>query len=356
MIKVAIIGIVGVPANYGGFETLAENLIRNKYSEEIEYTVFCSAKSYKKQLKEYRSAKLRYIYLKANGIQSTLYDIFSMLRISNKYDAVLILGVSGCIFLPILRFYFHNKIIVNIDGLEHKREKWNSCARWFLKESEAIAVRNADYIIADNIGIQKYVKDTYHKYSVYIAYGGDHAIRKIPIEKQMEILRRYGMEGKQYAISVCRIEPENNCHLILEAFSRIKKNIVFIGNWEKSEYGKKLKDRYNVYSNITICSPEYDLDVLFTLRKNAALYIHGHSAGGTNPSLVEAMSLGCNIIAYDVVYNRETTLHQALFFSNVSDLVRLLEKKIANGEIMKKIAESGYCWKSIVKKYESLFY
>ena len=154
MQKVAIIGTVGVPANYGGFETLVENIIGENSSDDIEYTVFCSSKSYKKKVSSYKGAKLKYIGLKANGAQSTLYDIMSMLKTTNKYDVALVLGVSGCIFLPVFRLWFRNHLIVNIDGLEHKREKWGKFAKWFLRKSEAIAVKYADVVVADNKGIQ----------------------------------------------------------------------------------------------------------------------------------------------------------------------------------------------------------
>ena len=121
--KIAVIGTVGVPANYGGFETLVENIIGENASEDIEYTVFCSSKVYLEKKSDYKGAKLKYVGLKANGAQSTLYDICSMLRTSNKYDVALVLGVSGCIFLPIFRLWFKNHLIVNIDGLEHRRDK-----------------------------------------------------------------------------------------------------------------------------------------------------------------------------------------------------------------------------------------
>ena len=115
MKKVAIIGTVGVPASYGGFETLVENMIGKNASEDVEYLVYCSGKSYKERLVSYKGAKLDYISLKANGFQSTPYDIISMIKTTNKFDVALVLGVSGCIFLPIFRLWFKKKLIVNID-------------------------------------------------------------------------------------------------------------------------------------------------------------------------------------------------------------------------------------------------
>ena len=354
MKRVAIIGTQGVPANYGGFESLVENMIGENCSPNIMYTVFCSSKDMQK-IRVYKGAKLKYVPLHANGVWSIPYDILSMIRSMKGYDVILILGVSGCIFLPLLKLISRKKIIVNIDGLEHKRNKWGKAARWFLRFSEKIAVKWADIIIADNKGIQDYVTDTYNKKSELIAYGGDHVIRDRSVTKQNEILTKYGLNKGDYAISVCRIEPENNCHVSLEAFSKTDKKLVFIGNWNRSEYGKALKEKYSKFSNIKILDPIYELDTLYAMRSNAGFYIHGHSAGGTNPSLVEAMFFGCPIIAYDVVYNRETTNNKAYYFSSSEDIIKLLNECNMDGTAMKEIAEMQYVWRTIAKQYEALF-
>lgn len=353
MKKVAIVGIVGVPAKYGGFETLAENIIG---SINVEYTIFCSSCSYKIKSKDYKGAHLRYLNIKANGIQSCIYDIMSMLKCSDKFDAILILGISGCLFLPFLKSYYHNKIIVNIDGMEFRRQKWGSLAKWILKKSEHYAIKYSDIIISDNRVIQEYVKERYGKDAVLITYGGDHAMRDIDVSTQITYLKNWGLERACYAMAVCRIEPENNCHIILEAFSRMTMKIIFIGNWMKSDYGRRLKDSYSKYSNIMMCDSIYDLNILYSLRNNCSIYIHGHSAGGTNPSLVEAMYLGCNIIAYDVSYNRETTNGQALYFSTSEDLFeKVCAFGIHNGNLMHEIALKEYNWEKIAKQYEELY-
>lgn len=355
MRKVAIIGTVGVPANYGGFETLVENIIGENASENIKYTIFCSSKSYKEQVSEYKGARLEYLNLKANGAQSTPYDILSMIKTTNKYDVALVLGVSGCIFLPIFRLWFKNKLIVNIDGLEHRRDKWGKFAKWFLRKSEAMAVRYADVIVADNKGIQDYVSEVYNKESALIAYGGDHVEREIPGDVQDNVLKDYGVEKGKFAISVCRIEPENNCHVILEAFSKTNKKLIYIGNWERSEYGRSLKEKYSRFPNINIHKPEYNLDTLYALRSNAEMYIHGHSAGGTNPSLVEAMFFGKPILAFDVVYNRATTGEQAYYFKDSDSLLNLINQEGLRGDTMKAMAKEQYIWKKIALQYEALY-
>lgn len=299
---------------------------------------------------------MKYIpFFHANGAQSTPYDILSFLYCLKGYDAVLVLGVSGCIFLPLFRLLFRKRLLVNIDGLEHRRAKWGRFAKWFLRTSEAMAVRCADVIIADNKGIQDYVEVTYGKKSELIAYGGDHVVRKVSSEKIRAVLQHYGVEPHEYAISVCRIEPENNSHVICEAFAQSGVPLIFIGNWNRSEYSRSLKEKYATYQNIHLVDAVYELDELYALRSQCRCYIHGHSAGGTNPSLVEAMFFAKPILAYDVVYNRETTEDKAYYFQTVGQLVNLLELSELNGEAMKEIALRRYTWKYIAKQYEALY-
>lgn len=356
MKQVAIVGIQGVPAKYGGFETLVENMIGENCSPEVCYTIFCSGKDYADHMDTYKGARLKYVPLfHANGAQSTPYDILSMLKCLRGYDTVLILGVSGCIFLPIFRLLYRKRLIVNIDGLEHRRAKWGKFAKWFLRTSEAMAVKYADVVIADNKGILDYVKETYDMPSELIAYGGDHAQRDVPEAKQLETLRKYQVKAGEYAVSVCRIEPENNSHIICEAFAISGKELVFVGNWERSEYSRELKKKYSQYRNIRMVDAVYDLDELYALRNQCSCYIHGHSAGGTNPSLVEAMFFGKPILAYDVVYNRETTENRAYYFKSCKQLVELLAQKEKDGKPMKEIAKRRYTWEHVAEQYEALY-
>lgn len=356
MKKVAIVGIQGVPAKYGGFETLVENIIGKNCSLDIQYTIFCSAKDYEKRMNYYKGAIIKYVpFFHANGAQSTLYDMLSMMKCIGRFDTVVILGVSGCLFLPIFRLFYHKRLIVNIDGLEHKRDKWGWFAKWFLRTSEAMAVKYADVVIADNKGIQEYVTEQYHKTAELIAYGGDHVMREVTDEKQSAILESLKLKRNEYAVTVCRIEPENNCHITLEAFAKCGRELVFVGNWNHSQYSRDLKKQYGECKNIHLLESVYDLDMLFTLRKNAGLYVHGHSAGGTNPSLVEAMFFGCPILAFDVIYNRATTFNKAYYFKNSMELIALLAQPRLEGHIMRLMAEQHYKWKLIAKQYERLY-
>lgn len=355
MTKVAIVGIQGVPANYGGFESLVENLLDDYCPPDIRYTVFCSSADLKQKPGHYKGAELRYVRIHANGMHSIPYDIVSMCRSLNGFDVILILGVSGCMFMPMLRRMTKAKIIVNIDGLEHRRDKWGKAARWVLRNSEAMAVKYADIIVADNKGIQDYVKETYGKESVLIAYGGDHVRRDISESRTSEILDKYGLKAGEYAITVCRIEPENNCHITLSAFIKAKMPLVFIGNWQHSDWAQSLRKKFKDYPNIQMLDAIYDLNILYALRSNAGLYIHGHSAGGTNPSLVEAMHFGIPIAAWDVVYNRETTEGKAYYFRRPEELIGLTNRKDLNGDLMSEIARRRYTWKEISEQYCKLF-
>ena len=357
--KVSIIGTVGLPANYGGFESLVEQLVRHNEKNDLNYTVYCSAKSYDEKIHEYHGARLKYVGLNANGVQSIPYDIISLIKASKDSDVILVLGVSGCSFLPIFRLFSRKRLIINIDGLEHQRDKWNKWARKFLKYSEAQAVKYADVIITDNKGITDYVTREYNKPSELIAYGGDHVIREVPQNVQNEILKEYGVEKGKFSLGICRIEPENNVHTILEAYSDMPtKKLIFIGNWQKNGYGMDLLEKYKDSPNISLKTAEYNLDKLFALRNNCELYLHGHSAGGTNPSLVEAMFFAKPIIAFDCVYNRESTENKASYFKNVDSLKDILTSAINlrdNAQAMLEIANRRYKWETIAKQYEALY-
>lgn len=357
MKKIAIIGSVGVPANYGGFETLTENLIE-QLAKKYEITVFCSGKTYQKAERKsnFKGASLKYVPLKANGLQSILYDYISIIRALFYADTLLILGVSGCTLLPLIRLFTRKKIIVNIDGLEWRRKKWNGLARWFLRLSERFAIRSSHAHIADNKAIQRYTALYYGSISQVIAYGGNHTHEH---EDNSILIDKYPFVKANYCIKVARIEPENNIELVLKAFENLDMRLVLVGNWENSEYGKNLFLNYKNSGNITLLNPIYEAKEIDFLRKNAMLYVHGHEAGGTNPSLVEAMCLGLPVLAFDVSFNHETTHSQASYFKNIHELRNSIER-IGSSELEKnarsmlKISKNEYTWERIAAQYDEL--
>lgn len=355
--KVAIIGTVGVPANYGGFETLVENLVKyhDASSRSEVLTVYCSSITYPEKKATYHSARLKYIPLNANGVQSIPYDIFSLFSaVWNRSDVILLLGVSGAVVLPLIRVISSARIITNIDGIEWRRQKWRGLAKWFLRLSEKIAVHFSHDVIADNAAIADYVRTTYCVESHVIAYGGDHVV-----DAELVSVDEYELPHR-YAFSVCRIEPENNIHMIVEAFSRLPAQpLVIVGNWGNSDYGRSIRDRFEKFTHIFLLDPIYDLGKLRTLRSKAFIYLHGHSAGGTNPSLVEAMHFGLPILAFDCSFNRSTTENKAIYFSSadqLASLVTLIEAKSAKqvGQAMLFIAGKRYTWSIIAQQYFSL--
>lgn len=354
MKKINIIGTVGVPACYGGFESLVENML-DYTPEDVEYTVFCTSQKYETKFESYKGAKLKYLDLNANGKDSIMYDYKSM-KMSMDSDIMLILGVSGCMFLPFIRRKFKGKIITNIDGLEWKRDKWNLLAKWLLHHSEKMAVKYSDIVIGDNKGITDYVKEAYKKDAVLIAYGGDH-VTKVQDDSLYE---KYPYMKHPYAVTVCRIEPENNVHKIIEAFSRIpEKQLVIVGNWKNSEYGTNLKEQFSKFENIHLLDPIYESHEINWIRSNASLYVHGHSAGGTNPSLVEAMNFGLPILAFDCVYNRATTQDECLYWSTEEDIIDLVNNSESKFDAiaikMKELGAKEYAWENIAKQYNELW-
>lgn len=358
--NVAIIGTNGLPANYGGWETLVDHLTSG-LKDDVNFLVYCSSKSYSKKLPEYNGAKLLYIPLQANGIQSIFYDIVSMVHSLFVSDVLLVLGVSGCVFLPIIRLFPNKKIITNIDGIEWKRAKWNGLAKWFLKLSEWFAVKFSHIVVTDNEELSNYVCRQYSVKSAVITYGGDHVTkRSLDEDSKAHMINKYPFLQGDYAFMVCRIEPENNLDIILECYKSFKGYpLVLVGNWGSSGYGIQLKKQYEKFDHLYLLDAIYDQVVLDTLRSNAYVYLHGHSVGGTNPSLVEAMSLGLAILAFDVSYNRITTGNKALYFSNVNDLALLLNNTQDSeydrmSTEMLALAKERYLWNDISKSYLKL--
>ncbi len=353
--RIAVIGSQGVPPQYGGFETLVDNILRCRDRHRVKYTIFCSKPDMQTDLSIYRGSELRYVGLHAHGVSSITYDIVSMIRAMRGFDVLLVLGVSGCIFLPLLRLITRAKIIVNIDGLEHERDKWSRSARRFLKISLNTCVKFADEIVSDNKGIQDYVREKYGREPHLIAYGGDHAIRKVNDLRQQAILDFYGLTKGGYDLSICRIENENNCDITLKAYAETRLPMVIVGNWKHSNYSRRLFYRYTHYKNLLLLPPIYDLDILYALRSNMRYYIHGHKAGGTNPSLVEAMFFGKPIIAYDIIYNRATTQNAAYYYSDRDSLAALVSRRDLDGSETTAIAQREYIWQRIAREYESLY-
>lgn len=354
--RIAVLGTVGVPGRYGGFETLTENLVRyhSRTGHRAGLTVWCSSKDNVVYPTRFESADLRYVDLRANGVQSIPYDAISLWQaVRSGHSRILLLGVSGALAIPLIRLISRARILTNIDGIEWKREKWKGLARMVLRTSEWAAVRFSHEIIADNQAIADYVRDTYGSGCHVIAYGGDHALLHAGEAEAPKGL------PDCYALALCRIEPENNVHVILEALNGHDVPLVFVGNWDASAYGRDLKVRYGESPNVYLLDPIYDPGVLHGLRTRASIYLHGHSAGGTNPSLVEMMHFGIPVLAHGCTFNRYSTEGKARYFQSASELnehLRGLDRADAAqiGSNMREIAQRKYTWSKVGKAYFDL--
>lgn len=353
--KLAILGTRGLPNNYGGFETLTEYLVEY-LSNDFEITVFCSSIDIPTKQTEYNGAKLRYVPISSHGALGIIYDSISLLQAIGKFDKILFLGFGGGFIVPFFRKR-NSKLIVNIGGLDWKRDKWSPFAKKVIKKAESYLLQNSCKIVSDNKGIQDYIEKEYGLISTFIAYGGDQA-NYVPINK--DDITQYPFLQNKYAFIVTRIQEDNNIEMMLNAF--IDQNnlpFVIVGNWNNSQYGIELKKKYLKNPNIVILDAIYERNRLDLLRSNCYIYIHGHSAGGTNPSLAEAMYLGLPVFAYASGYNENTTFNKAKYFNTQGELTRLLGdienidlEKI--GRDLKEIADIHYRWKNIAEAYKNV--
>jgi glycosyltransferase involved in cell wall biosynthesis len=356
--KVAIIGTNGIPAKYGGFETLAEYLAKYLNSD---YNLFCycSKTPKEKRIDKYQNTKLIYLFFKANGWQSMLYDAFSIIDSLFKHDVLIVLGFSGVFAFP-LNFLFRKKIVFNIGGIEWQKVRGKKITAklevWLKKWFEYICVKSSSTVVADNQVLYDYVKEKYRIVPVLIEYGGDHAVFE-PINNQLA--GKYSFLNADYDLTISRAQEDMNIHLVINAYKNIpQRNLVVISNWEISEYGKTLKDNnYNKYGNIILLDAIYDLNVLNAIRSNCKIYLHTHSLCGTAPSLTEAMSLKLPVICFDVPTNRASTGGKSYYFKDI-DSLKLIMENLDDGKInqlsvdMFEIANRRYTWRRIVDLYK----
>ena len=354
MYRVALIGTEGLPAQYGGFETVVSEFLHNseQWNSQVNFEVYCAA-GCSPVMDKYCGAKLVHIPMSAHGWRSMVYDGVSIIHaLWHRADVLMCFGVSGSWILLLVRLFTRTRIIAHVDGIEWQRAKWSPAGRFALKVLEYLAVRFAHRVISDNAGITRYLKNRYGSDPFEVAYGGDHALRaRASISPNMP-------DGK-FILAICRIEPENNVDMILEAMRAINGlPLVMIGNWGRSPYGRALKEVYKNIDGILLLDPIYDIGVLKGFREKTSVYVHGHSAGGTNPSLVEAMFFGVPIIAFDCDFNRFTTANKALYFKNKEELAALLNSDVKTlssvGKDMASLAIEKYRWADVIIKYQSL--
>lgn len=351
--RVAIVGTVGVPARYGGFETLADQLASHVDPSQVHFYIYCQRSAYARseRVQQYKGHRCIYVPLPANGVASLLYDAIALLDaiVIRRCSTLLCLGVSGAFMFPLLRVLFpRRKIILNVDGLESRRAVWGWSAKLLLATLEWIGVKTAHEIIADNRVIRTLVRRRYARSSCVIAYGGDHASIPTPLTAHENV--------GDYFLSISRIVPENNVELILKSFAQSKLALVYIGNWNASVLGCRLRDQYRSSANLRLLDPIYDTHELARWRANAIAYVHGHSVGGTNPALVEALFWARSILAFDCGFNRATLKGRFNYWRDSSELADL-----ARGGSVHPTSDdvadlrADYMWRQISARYAGLF-
>ena len=381
MKNIFIVGARGYHASYGGWETFVSNLVDYYNDSNVRFYVGeLSENENKDKMMEKINDNLyrNYIYVKEMGSPKMfIYSIKSYLevlkyikknKLKNSYIYVLGLKLGPMLwFYKRLRRKYNIRIMVNPDGLEHRRSKWNKIIQFCFLLSEWSMINNCDMVICDGLGIQDYIEGKYKKLkgkTAYIAYGArEYNFDDIDEEK---ILKEYNLKKDGYCLMVGRCVPENNYELVISEFmkSKIKKDLVVITNLSSSNYYDELvsKTGCDKDKRIKFINGVYEQEKLATIRKNAYLYIHGHSVGGTNPSLIEAISLTDLNILYDVCFNKDIGGKTCLYFKDEGSLVKVLDDtKLINdskkklGSKAKKLFYDKFTWEKIVEQYKTVF-
>jgi len=359
-LKIAILGSQGIPAKFGGFETFAEQLATRLVQRNFSVTVFCEAED-DNNLDTYKGVSLKHIKTpKITAIRSIWFDTVCILKCLGKFDIVYMLGysVAFAFFLPRI---LGEKLLVNMDGLEWKRTKWSALAKRYLRAMEHLATSLATMAIADAEGIANHLIKQYGSPEkvVMIPYGAD-VIMTTPDPKK---LVPFGLEAGNYYLVICRLEPENHVLEIIQGFSNTasKKKLVIIGDYQAgTPYTKTLTSQKD--ERVVFLGSIYNQELLTAFRYHCYAYLHGHSVGGTNPSLLEAMACGNFVVAHDNVFNREVTENHGWYFTNSMELQQLLEKLEAGGPpaqastLFRDIMKNKYNWDLIADNYTRLFY
>jgi len=347
--SIAFIGTVGVPNLYGGFEAFLEASVPMMVKRGHRVTVTCDASRYSEQSQEWQGATRVFIGVGANGAASVLHDALAFFKVFVDHRNIVVLGVSAGLFFPVFRLLCsltRKKLIVNVDGVEWRRTKFSVAKRAFLRLSDTLAQVFAHQVIVDNEGLRPYLTTAGNRKATYVPYSGDHVIR----------LPHATTSGEGWLLSICRIEPENNCELLLTAFRDLGKGrCVFVGNWSASEYGLNLRAAFADTPGLTMCDPVYDPHQLATLREGCLGYIHGHSVGGTNPSLVEMLFYDAPIAAFDCVFNRNTAGTDAEYFGTSAALTALMKSYLGNTLRAAKSSRSQFTCAAVVNGYEKTF-
>lgn len=354
--NIAILGTRGIPNFYGGFEQFAEYLSVGLVNKGHEVTVYNSS-SHPFKDDNWNGVRLVHCWDpedKWGTVGQFVYDLNCIRDARGQnFDIILQLGYTSNsiwgMFLP------RNSIIItNMDGLEWKRTKFSPYVRKFLKKAESLAVSSSNYLISDSLGIQKHLVDTYNANSTYIPYGSH--IFENPDET---IILDFNVVPFGYNMLVARLEPENSIEEILNGVSQFKGTPFLVIGKHTTKYGSYLKEKYKSFNHIIFVGGVYDINKLNNLRFFSNIYFHGHTVGGTNPSLLEAMGSSSFICAQNNIFNKTILGEDALYFSSSEDVFEVLNKyskenfKLYLSNNINKI-KNIYSWPIIINQYENM--
>lgn len=350
MIDLAFIGTVGVPNNYGGFEMFLESCAPRLSSRFKNVLVTCDRTKYKDHTTNWHGVQRVFIPLPANGALSVLHDLMAFFAVFWRVRAIIVLGVSGGIFFPLFRLLCSltgKKLIVNVDGVEWRRAKFSRGKRLFLYVSDRLAQWCAHRVVVDNEGLRPFLVRSVQQSAALIAYSGDHVLRLAAQKNSLE----------PCCLTICRIEPENNCDVLIEAFKQAAcGTYLFVGNWNASAYGRALRARYADVPGLEMRDPVYAKDKVAALRSECNLYLHGHSVGGTNPSLVEMLFYDCAVLAFDCSFNRFTAGQAIDYFHDVTALAIRIKTMDFTRTFDRSAVRAAYTSARICSAYSEMIY
>jgi glycosyltransferase involved in cell wall biosynthesis len=356
---IALLGSRGIPARYGGFETFAEELAPRLVERGVEVTVFCEEPDSRglPHPTKHRGVHLQYVPAIGPGpLGRITYDLGCLGRARKNFDLVYMLGY-GTGFACGLPRLFGTPVWINMDGLEWRRSKWGPLARRWLKAMEGLACHSASRLVIDNGALaDELVKRRQPSAPISVlAYGA-----QVLTEADPAPLAQYGLQPGGYDLTVCRAEPENHLLEVMRAHrtAGLPRPLVVIANSQRdNDYCAALRDLAG--DGLVLLGPVYDAQALSALRLHSHLYLHGHSVGGTNPSLLEAMGCGAVVLAHDNPFNREVLADAGRFFVGEADCVRELQAlEQSNGALLRDLRSRArrhvrerYSWEDLADAY-----
>ena len=346
--RISILGCRGIPGNHGGFETFAQRIALSLVERGWTVTVYCENYTCSELFEEmWKGVRLIQVPVPNASAKSTiLFDWKSTVHAAQSDDLVLTLGYNTAIFSFLYRLKGIPNLI-NMDGLEWKRQKWNLAQRAWLYLNERLGCWFADHLIADHPVIADHPATRVPRQKItMIPYGAD------PIETvDSTLIKPYGLSKNKYSIVIARPEPENNILEIVSAFSKRQRglNLVVLGNYypDQNDYHKQVIDAAS--DEVVFTGGIYDQPVVEALRTYAQLYIHGHAVGGTNPSLVEAMAASSPILAHDNHFTRWVAGSESAFFSDIDSCSHQFDILLNNEAKLKEMGRHS------LKRYQETF-